>query len=279
MSVDFESGRKPKKDNSSATMRMFGSQFRLWRIGADYTREALGEEAGYAPETIASVEQGRRMPSPSLVETAETLFGAGGKLRDAASRIVRSKFPDWFEEYVCYEQEAVSLGLYETQLVPGLFQTEAYARAVFLSSYPRLDEEETERRLEARIERQALLGRKPSPMISAVIEQVTVERRIGGREVVREQLERLLEIAELHHVSLQIMPTDRESHAGLDGSMYVIETADRDRFGYSEAQQGSMLFSDAKEVGDLNLRYGMLRSQALNPEDSTSLLWKTLEEL
>jgi len=272
------SRKDAKKDNSSATMRMFGSQFRLWRLGADYTREAVGEEAGYAPETIASVEQGRRMPSPALVETAETLFGAGGKLRDAASRIVRSKFPDWFEEYVRYEQEAVSLGLYETQLVPGLFQTERYARAVFLSEYPRLEDDEIERRLEARVERQELLSRKPPPMLSAVLEQVTLERRIGGREVLKEQLARLLEITELRHVSLQIMPTDRESHAGLSGPMYLVENGDRERLVYSEGQKGSLLFSDSKEVSELNMRYAMLRSQALNPEESVSLLRKTLEE-
>ncbi|RAJ61814.1 helix-turn-helix protein [Streptomyces sp. Amel2xB2] len=268
-----------EKDNSSATMRMFGSQLRLWRTRARYSREQLADEAGYALDTVASVEKGRRMPPSDLVETAETLFDAGGMLRDAASKIVRPKYPDWFEEYVQYEADAVSLGLYENQVIPGLFQSEAYANAVFLSSYPRLDDAEIERRLGARVERQALLSRTPRPMISAVVEQVVLERCIGGRQVMKDQLVHLMQIAELRDVDMQIMPTRRESHAGLNGPMYLIETDGQQRLVYSETQKGSVLISDPKDVSDLNLRYGMLRSQALTPEESMSLLRKTLEDL
>lgn len=265
--------------NASATMRMFGSQLRLWRTGAGCTREALAAEAGYAVETVASVEQGRRLPSTALVEASERLFDAGGKIRDAADKIVRSKFPDWFEDYVRHEAEAMSLGMYENHVIPGLFQTEEYARAVLLSAYPRLDDDGIERRLRARLERQHLLARTPLPMISAVIEEVTLERWIGGGQVMKGQLAHMLDVMELRHVDVQVMPTRRESHAGLDGSMYVLETRDQQRLVYSEAQKGSLLISDPADVSALNMRYAMLRSQALTPEESASLLRKTLEEL
>ncbi|OEV11619.1 hypothetical protein AN218_12140 [Streptomyces nanshensis] len=258
---------------------MFGSQLRLWRTRARYSREQLADEAGYSLDTVASVEKGRRMPPTDLVETAETLFDAGGMLRDAASKIVRSKYPDWFEEYAQYEADAVSLGLYENHVVPGLFQSEEYASAVFHSDYPRLDDAEIERRLSARVERQALLSRTPRPMISAVVEQIVLERWIGGREAMKDQLVHLLQVAELRYVDMQIMPTRRESHAGLAGPMYLIETDAQQRLVYSEMQKGSVLISDPKDVSDLNLRYGMLRSQALTPEESVSLLRKTLEDL
>lgn len=267
------------KDDSSATMRMYGSQQRLWRARAGVSREQLSEEAGYSTDMVKAVEQARRLPPGPMVEAAEDLCEAGGLLRDAANKIVRNKHPDWFEDYVLYEAEAASLGIYEHLVLPGLFQAEEYARAVFLNAYPRLEDEEVERRTAARLERQALLSRTPLPMISTVIEQVTLERCIGGREVTKRQLARLLEIAELRHVGMQVMPTRRETHAGLNGPMYLIETRDQQRVVYSETQSGSVLISDPKETSDLNLRYAMLRSQALNPEDSVSLLRKMLGEL
>ena len=260
-------------------MRMFGSQLKMWRTRAGVSREQLGEESGYSPDMVCAVEQGNRMPPVSVIRAAEDLCGAGPFLRDAADKIVVNKFPDWFEEYVQYEADAVCLGMYENHVVPGLFQTEEYARAVFLNDYPRLDDEEIEERVAARMARQSLLSRTPRPMISAVIEEVMVHRWVGGREVMRGQVVRLVEIAEMRHVELQIMPTRRETHAGLAGPMYLVETRDQLRLAYSEVQKGSVLLSDPKEVSALNQRYAMLRSQALSPEDSLSLLRTTLGEL
>ncbi|MGW7516971.1 helix-turn-helix domain-containing protein [Streptomyces sp. NPDC054796] len=268
-----------KKERPSATMRMFGSQLKMWRTRAGVSREQLGEESGYSPEMVSAVERGLRKPPVTVIRAAEDLCGAGPFLQDAADKIVVSRFPDWFEEYVEYEADAASLGLYENHVVPGLFQTEEYGRAVFLNEYPRLDDDEIERRLAARLERQALLSRTPTPMISAVIEEAMLHRWIGGREVMREQIARLVEIAEMRHVEVQVMPTRRETHVGLAGPMYVVETTDQRRLAYSEVQKGSVLISDPEVVSVLNQRYAMLRSQALTPEDSLSLLRTTLGEL
>ena len=267
------------KDKSSATMRMFGSQLRLWRIRAQYSREQFGQEAGYAAETVASVEQGRRMPATQLVEAAETLFGAGGMLQDAAAKIVRAKFPDWFEDYVRYEAEAVSLGIYATHVIPGLFQTEAYARAVFGNSCPPLDESDIEDGVAARLERQILLERKPLPLISAVIEEVTLHRRVGGRAVLRGQIQRLLALSALRHVHLQVMPTDREAHAGLGGPMSLVETSTHQLLVYFDGPKGGVLLSDPKDTSDLNMRYATLRAQALTPEETLGLLKQRLGDL
>ncbi len=267
------------RERPSATMRMFGSQLKMWRKRAGVSREQLAEESDYSVDMVSAVERGTRMPPTTMIRAAEGLCGAGPFLQDAADKIVVNKFPDWFEEYVQYETDAVSLGLYENHVVPGLFQTEAYARAVFLNEYPRLDDDEIERRFAARMERQKLLTRTPPAMISAVIEEVMLHRRIGGREVMRGQVARLVAIAEMRHVEVQVMPTRRESHAGLDGPMYLVETSDHLRLAYSEGQKGSVLISDPKEVSALNQRYAMLRSQALTSEDSLSLLKQTLGEL
>ncbi|WP_171166599.1 helix-turn-helix transcriptional regulator [Streptomyces sp. I05A-00742] len=263
----------------SASMRMFGSQLQGWRRIAGVSREQLAEAAGYSLDTVCSVEQGRRVPPPELVEAAEELCGAGGLLREAARHIERSKFPDWFEDYARHEADAAFLGIYHNHVVPGLFQTEDYARAVFRSGRPLLDDDEVERRLAARMERQQLLHRSPAAVISVVLEQVTLERPLGGRQVMRGQVEYLLRLSELRNVDVQVMLTRRESHACLAGPLYVLETRDQRRLAYFEGQKGSVLLSEPKDVSDLNMRYGILRSQALTPEDTVSFLETVLGEL
>lgn len=267
------------RQSKSATMRMFGGVMQGWRRLAGVSREQLAEAAGYSLDTICSVEQGRRRPSDKLIDVAEELCGAGGMLREAAGHIVVSKFPDWFEEYAKYEAVAASLGIYHNHVIPGLFQTKDYALAVFRSNRPLLEDDEMEERLCARMERQQLLSRTPSVVVNVVLEQVTLERWLGGKEVMRGQLRHLLELAGLRNVDLQIMPTKREAHVGLAGPMYVLETRDQQRLVYFEGQKGSVLLSDPKDVSDVNMRYSILRSQALTPEDSTSLLEKVLGEL
>ncbi|MFF4224740.1 helix-turn-helix domain-containing protein [Streptomyces sp. L500] len=265
--------------SKSATMRMFGAVLQAVRRRAGVSRERLAEAAKYSVDMICSVEQGRRKPSFQLIDAAEELCDGGGLLREAAKHIVQSKFPDWFEEYAKYEAECAQLGVYENHVIPGLFQTEDYARAVFRSSRPILDEEQIEERVAARLERQRLLDRSPIPVISAVIEQVVLERPIGGKEVMGGQLRHLLQVAERRNVDLQIMPTKRETHAGLDGSMRLVETRDEQRLVYFEGPMGSVLHSGSKEVSALNMRYAILRSQALTPEDSVSVIEEMLGEL
>ncbi|MEV4739469.1 helix-turn-helix transcriptional regulator [Streptomyces sp. NPDC049555] len=263
----------------SATMRMFGVLLQGLRRRAGVSREQLAEAAQYSVDLICSVEQGRRRPSAQLIEAAEELLDAGGLLRDAAKHIVQRKFPDWFEEYQRLEEECASLGIYECRVIPGLFQTSEYARAVFYSSRPLLDEEQVEERLIARMERQRLVQRTPSPVISAVIEQVTLERCIGGKGVMQDQLAYLEWVATRNNVDLQIMPTKCDTHAGLAGPMYLLEMQDQERVVYFEGQKGSVLHFGIKEVSALNMRYATLRSQALTPADSLSLIEKTLGEL
>ncbi|MFF4156699.1 helix-turn-helix domain-containing protein [Streptomyces sp. NPDC001678] len=265
--------------SKSATMRMFGAVLQAVRRRAGVSRERLAEAAKYSVDMICSVEQGRRQPSSKLIDAAEELCDGGGLLREAAKHIVQSKFPDWFESYAKYEAECASLGMYETHVIPGLFQTEEYARAVFLNDRPVLDEDEIEERVASRMERQRLLHRTPAAMISAVLEQATLERWIGGKEVMRGQLRRLLALSDLRNVDIQVMPTQRGDHAGLAGHMYVLETQDQERFVYSEVQKGSVLMSDPKAVADMNMRYAVLRSQALRPDDTRSLLEKMLGDL
>lgn len=171
------------------------------------------------------------------------------------------------------ELSARSLYTYECRVVPGLLQTEAYARALIEDVPPSLVEEQVEERIAKRANRQeALLQRRDPIMLSFIIEQAVLERRTGGDETTREVLNHLLDCAALRNVELQIMPLVQPQHAGLDGMVMLMETAEARWFGYVEGQETGQLISDENALSRLHMRYAKLRSQALTPADSLSLL-------
>ncbi|HEX5598292.1 MAG TPA: DUF5753 domain-containing protein, partial [Micromonosporaceae bacterium] len=222
------------------------------------------------------VELGRRMPDPAFVERAEQALGNTGALRKAAGHLARQPgLAAWFRQWARLEAMAISLCTYECRVVPGLLQTEAYARAVSLSVPPLPDEEEMNARIAARLARQELLStkRKPPTAFSFILEQAVLERYTGGEEVTRELLDHLLGVVERHwNVEVQVMPLRRPVHAGLDGPLQLLETPENQWFAYSEGQKNGRLITDRKEISVLQQRYAKLRSQALTPEDSVSLL-------
>ncbi|GGZ74064.1 Scr1 family TA system antitoxin-like transcriptional regulator [Streptomyces echinoruber] len=261
---------------SSDSLRTFGAVVQALRLHAGLSRAQLGEHVRYSQHTVASVELGRRMPDPAFVERAEEALGNTGALRAAAGCLARQPgLAAWFRQWARLERTAISLCTYECRVVPGLLQTEAYARAVSLSVPPIPDEEELNQRIAARLERQELLStrRKPPCAFSFVIEQAVLERHTGGEEVTRELLGHLLEVTGRHwNVEVQVMPLRQATHAGLDGPLQLLETPDNRWFGYSEGQENGRLIMDRKSISLLHQRYAKLRSQALTPEDSRRLL-------
>jgi hypothetical protein len=213
------------------------------------------------------------MPDVDFVEAAERVLGNTGALRRGAEHLERQPgLAAWFRRWAALEKMAITLYTYECRMIPGLLQTEAYARTLFTEQLPPLDDEEIEANWAARAKRQRLLRERPNTAFSFILEEHLLRRRTGGLEVTRELIDHLLEIDNLRNVEIQIMPTVRESHAGLDGSIQLLETPTHKWFAYCEGQRGGLLVSDPKEISILHMRYARMRSQALTLEDSASLL-------
>ncbi|NJP99129.1 helix-turn-helix domain-containing protein [Streptomyces zingiberis] len=268
-----------KRYGSSGTLRYFGSQMRLWRQRAGMSREELAEEVGYSAEMIRSVEQGRRIPQPKVIERVDDLLRADGMLKAGAVFLNRDRYPVYAVDFVQHEADAVSLCCYESHFIPGQLQTEGYARALLAAHCPPLDDETIEQRVAARLERQTVLTRKPPVALCFVIEEIALRRPVGGAQCMRDQLRHLLTIGAMRHVAIQVMPTDIGAHAGLNGPMALLETADHHRFAYVEAQVGSQLLSDPDDVALIAERYAMLRTQALNTEESARFIERVVGEL
>ncbi|MFD7446767.1 Scr1 family TA system antitoxin-like transcriptional regulator [Streptomyces sp. NPDC059909] len=258
---------------SSDSLRTFGAVVQALREHAGLSREQFAPLVRFSKHTVASVELGRRMPDDEFVELAEAALGNTGALRKAALHLSRQPgLAAWFRRWARLEAVALSLCTYECRLIPGLLQTEAYARTLFVNQLPPLGDEQIEAQLAARLERQRLLRERPNTAYSFILEEHLLLRRTGGTQVTRDLVDHILDLNELRNIEIQVMPQVREHHAGLDGPMQLLETPDNKWLGYCEGQRGGQFISDPKEISVLQMRYARMRSQALSLDDSVSLL-------
>ncbi|GAA1226136.1 helix-turn-helix transcriptional regulator [Kitasatospora nipponensis] len=266
------------QDDGAGFLRSFGLQLKLLREREKLSRPELGARLGYGEDQIASVELGRRIPKPEFIDRADELLNAGGLLRAMKEEVQRARYPAFFRDAAKLETEAVELHVYATQAMPGLLQSEEYARAVFRMWRPLLDEDTIARRVSARLARQAIFSRTPLPTVSFVIEETVLLRPLGGREVLRGELEQALLYGQRRNVEIQVMPMNREEHPGLGGPFTLIETKEGRRIAYVEAHQDSRLHTERQSVRGFEEQYGLLRAQALPPRESLALIEKLLGE-
>ncbi|MFF9770700.1 Scr1 family TA system antitoxin-like transcriptional regulator [Streptomyces sp. NPDC014636] len=265
-------------EEAEAVLRTVGRQIKAWREAAGLKQGELGARIGYGAEMVSSVERGRRVPKPDFLDAADEALGAGGKLAVMKEDVEKSRYPKNVRDLKKLEDEAVELGTYANHNMHGLLQTPAYARALYEMRRPAFTEEELDRHVAGRIARQRVFERVPAPLLTFVLEEVTLRRPIGGKVVLREQLEHLLQISALRHVEIQVMPVDREDHAGMGGPFWLAKLRNGKTLGHSEGQLYSRLFSDPKDVQVLEMRYGMIRAQALSPRESQAFIVKVLGE-
>ncbi|GGW48295.1 transcriptional regulator [Streptomyces caelestis] len=263
---------RPEDEPGTGVVTVFGRQLKLLRTRAGLDRAEFGKLVGYSADTVASIEQGRRIPQPRFIDKADEVLGAGGLLTALKEEVAKAQYPAFFRDMARLEARATALNVYAVYAVPGLLQTEDYARAVFHMQRPLLEDDVIEQRLEARMVRQEIFCRRPAPLMSFVIEEAVLRRPIGGPKVMRETLEQILVTGQSRNVEVQVMPIEREDNAALGGPFSLIDTDKGQRLAYAEVQDHSRLYTDAAYLRTLEARYGILRSQALTPSESVAFI-------
>jgi transcriptional regulator with XRE-family HTH domain len=267
-------------DGTTGLFTALGKMLKRLRERKGLTQKEFGQLVGYGPDAISSMERGVRIIRPEVLEQADALLDAGGILKDAIPEVreamsrVRTRHPEWYRGYAALEAEAKAIHVYSNQLVPGLLQTEGYAHALFSQWRPLLSEETIEKRVADRMARQRLFDLWPSPTFSFVLDESVLMRPIGGPEVHAKQLENLLQVGSLRTVELQVMPMDREEQPSMDGPFNLLTVKKAEQVAYVEIHTYPRLITDAEEVRVLNERYGLLRAQALTPNESLGLIEK-----
>ena len=270
--------REREREPGTGILSVFGGQLKRLRVWAGLERAEFGSRTGYSAATIASFEQGRRIPPAKFIDKADEVLGAHGVLAELKEEVARAQYPSFFRDAARLEAEAVELHVYDTHVINGLLQTEDYARAVFTMRRPLLDEDTIEQRVTARLARQKMLSRTPLPTISFVIEESLLRRPLGGRNAMRGQLEQILLCGQRRNVEVQVMPTGREEHAAVAGPFTLIETREGRRIAYVEMHKESRLYTERKLVREFEEQYGILRAQALTPRESLAFVEKLLGE-
>ena len=301
--VDVQPGENHPEDLSAVeasggptVLRMLlGGQLRKLREAAGITPDRAGYEIRASRSKISRVEHGRVGFKERDVSDLLTLYGVTDEqvrrhmltlAQHANSPGWWARYddvlPDWFETYVGLEQATSLIRTYELQFVPGLFQTKEYARAVTVLGHRAAPAEEIERRVSLRLNRQQILNTADAmPKIWAVIDESALRRPLGGREVMRAQLQHLLELTESPQVTLQIMPFDRGGHSAAGGSFSILRFAapDLPDIVYLEQLTGALYLDRPEEIDHYREVMNSLSAEAETPVESERQLKRLIKTI
>lgn len=262
-------------DPSSSVLAYFGSELRRYRIAAELSQERLGEAINYTGALVGLVETAKRTPTREFAELCDAALETGGALARLWPLVNRGHFPSWFRGFVELEATATTIEWFEPQNVPGLLQTEDYARALIQACWS----ESAEQQVSARMERQRVLDNPTSPLLWTILDEAVLRRPIGGQAVMRGQLKRLAELMETQRVVLQVLPYEAGAHACSDGAMIILGFNEGPDVVYIEGYGSGQLVNLPNEVRRCRLRYDLARAAALSPEASVAKIEALMEGL
>ncbi|MFD9391510.1 helix-turn-helix domain-containing protein [Streptomyces sp. NPDC060000] len=268
----------PDDEWGVAVITTVGRQLRLRREAVGMRAAEFGEAVGYGEDLVYKIEGGKRIPRQEYLDKADEVLGADGLIAAAWEDVKKVRYPKKVRELAKLEAQAVEIGIYESNGINGLLQVPDHARALFEAMQPPYSPDEVERMVAARAARSSIYDRSPAPALSFVLEEAALRRPIGGTMVLRQQLERLLEVGRLHNVVLQVMPLKCETHSGMDGKIELLKFADGSVVGRSDGAFNGRPTSEPKHLRILELRYGTIRAQALSPRESLAFIEQLLGE-
>ncbi|MFG2861601.1 helix-turn-helix domain-containing protein [Streptomyces sioyaensis] len=276
--ADEEAGWEGPEDETQAVVEAVGRQLKLWRKAAGMRPAEFAALMGYGENLVYKIERGVRIPRPEYLDKADEVLGAAGKIAAMKEDLEQATYPKKVRDLAKLEAQAVELGAYSNHNLHRLLQTKEYAQALLQTWRPAYSQDEVERMVAARMARRSIFERSPAPSLTFVQEEVTLRRPLGGTMVLRRQLEHLLEVGQLRNIEIQVMPTDREDNAGMGGRIQVLKFGNGSAVGRDEGQATNGPISDPKEIRILELRYGIIRAQALTPRESLAFIEKVLGE-
>lgn len=257
---------------------MFGYLLRVKRENAGLTQEALGKKIAYGPSTIARVERAVQIIPPGLPAALDAEF----ETKEFSEQYLLARqenHPPKFRTWLEYEAEAKILQYYASCLIPGLVQTEAYARAQFRAANPRASVEQIEELIQARMERRTLITQGDPPDVWLLLDEAVIRRPLGGRATMRAQLADLLQIAELPTLHMQVLPFDLGAHALLGGTVILAVLRNGKQLAWEEGSSTGTLIEEPSAVDDRARGYDLLRASAPSPKQSVDIVKAAMEAL
>jgi transcriptional regulator with XRE-family HTH domain len=278
-----------RKDRDA--LAWFADELRAHRNAHGWTQADVAAKTSYSESLIAQVETCRKAATPELAKVLDRVFATPGFTEDApgtpgtpstfgrlVARLRNLPFPASFRSFAPHEAEATALYTFEHSMIPGLLQTEAYARAI-LETHPDVTEDVVSERLAGRLSRQAILDREdpPPPVVCALIDQSALNREIGGPVVMRDQLVHLVAMSRRPNITVQVIP-NTGAHPGLLGAFTVADLGGSPGIVNVEDIADGRVAEDAVTVSMVALRFHSLRGDALSKGASRDLIEGVIRE-
>lgn len=256
---------------------MFAQEMIAMRNQRGWTQEETAAKMLVSTSTIANIETGYRTPTHAQALKADEVFGTPGTFQRHEQRMRGIPFSAGFRPFHPYEAEARTIKTFQHTLVPGLFQTESYAR-VLAEAYLEASEQDVKDRVDARIARQAILFREDPlpPRVWAVLDEQVLYRNVGGPAVMLSQTEHLAELARMPRVTIQVIPATCP-HPGLLGAFVVAETEQPTAMVYLETASEGQTVEDPGMAESMTLTFDALRTEALTGSASLKLIEEAVQ--
>ncbi|NUR66462.1 MAG: helix-turn-helix domain-containing protein [Streptomyces sp.] len=255
----------------------FGREVRYAREHKGMTQQQLADEARYERPYVTKVEGGKLLGSAVFAEVCDRVFDTPGYFARLRDRVSERGHPGWFIPYVTMEESATAIMDYSPVIIMGMLQTREYATAVFRQAHPREDEEAIAARVAARLARLDTMRRPQPPLLWVVLHEAALRTVVGSREVMANQLARLLAEAESPHVVLQVVPFAQGAPAG--GLPFVLlAQSEGPMILYTETLQRGHVDDTESVVADTLAKYDRLRAAAMPPEESLAFIREVMEE-
>jgi hypothetical protein len=278
---------------NASSREAFASQLRAWRLRMGWTQEEAGEKIGYSASMISSIETldkqnvtagfaracDRGFATPGFDDESDP--PSPGTFMTLQRLVAREVWPSYFAPVsMDYETSAVRIHEWEMRAVPGLLQTEDYARAVIRAGKPRASAEAVDGTVGSRMERQAVVfGRDERPMVWFVVHEGVLRQLIGSPEIMCAQLGKLARLAMEPGVVIQVLPFATGDHPGTDGPISLFEFQKAPSVAYTECKGGGRIVESPEEVAELIIVLNMIRAAALPPRESASLILRIRSEI
>lgn len=247
---------------------------RFYRMQHGHTGDVVARWLNRSRSSISRLESGESQLKESEAAILDAKWNTGGLFGVLLWFARLGHDPNWNKNYLAFEERASEMRTYDGQLIPALFQTPEYARALLLAGRPK----SLEKSIEARMARQAILHRPTPPEVWVLIAETALGPHIGGRDVMRQQIAHLIRVSQLPNVILRIVPNSAGANEGLDGPFKVLKVKEGE-IGYLVAPNGGRLELDAEEVAGLRNRFDRIGAMALPVELSRALLKDAMEHM
>jgi transcriptional regulator with XRE-family HTH domain len=266
-------------DVKTTSLAAFASQLRLWRLHMSWTQVEIGGKLGYSASLISGIETMDKAPTADFAARCDEVFSTPATFVTLQELVAREAYPAFFAPVVPFEREAVRIHGWEPGTVPGLLQTEDYARALIEAGRPKDTRDEIDRLVAARMERQKIVTSESAPLLWYVMDESVLRHVVGGPAVMRRQLDRLLDAADTPGILVQALPFTADNHAGSDGPISVYDFTESPSVCYTECYGGGRIVEGREEVADLMTVINLIRASALSARDSRDLMRRTSAEL